>query len=233
MCTNYSPAKVERLRVLLGLGPPPDYPPETFPDYDSPLILINKDGKQDCVVANFGFAPAEYAPPGMPNPVNARAETISTNRMFGKYWRACNLCIVPVDAVYEPCYETGHNVRHKIWIKDQAEFGIAGVWRTWESPAGGPPRYTFAMLTLNADDHAIFKCMHKPTNPDGSPKEKRGVVMLTRDKWDDWLACRDPEVARTFLSLYPAELMEAAPAPANRKTAGRQPKAPPASGDLF
>lgn len=22
MCTNYSPAKVERLRVLLGLGPP-------------------------------------------------------------------------------------------------------------------------------------------------------------------------------------------------------------------
>lgn len=25
MCTNYSPAKVERLRVLLGLGPPIEY----------------------------------------------------------------------------------------------------------------------------------------------------------------------------------------------------------------
>jgi putative SOS response-associated peptidase YedK len=132
------------------LANPSGYPPETFPDYDSPLILINKDDTQDCIVANFGFAPAEYAPAGMPNPMNARAETVGTNRMFGKYWRACNLCIVPVDAVYEPCYETGHNVRHKIWIKGESEFGIAGIWRTWESPTGGPPRYAFAMLTLNA-----------------------------------------------------------------------------------
>lgn len=232
MCTNYSPAKVERLRLLLGLGPPLEYLPETFPDYDSPLILINKDGQQDCVVANFGFAPAEYARASVPNPLNARAETVSTNRMFGKYWKACNLCIVPVDAIYEPCYETGRNVRHKIWIKGEIEFGIAGVWRTWQSPAGGPPRYAFAMLTLNADDHAIFKRMHKSANPDGSPKEKRGVVMLTRDKWDEWLARRDPELARTFRSLYPAGLMEAAPTPADRK-AVRQPKAPPQSGDLF
>ena len=89
------------------------------------------------------------------------------------------------------------------------------------------------MLTLNADDHAIFRRMHKPTNPDGSPKEKRGVVMLARDRWDEWLACRDPEVARSFLTLYPAERMEAAPAPVERKTAKKMPKAPPASGNLF
>ena len=44
------------------------------PDYDSLLILVKRDGKQDCLIANFGFAPAEYAPAGMPNPVNARAE---------------------------------------------------------------------------------------------------------------------------------------------------------------
>ncbi|AXV82215.1 SOS response-associated peptidase family protein [Ralstonia solanacearum] len=232
MCTNYSPTKSLRLRELLGLGPPADYPPETFPDYDSPLILISKDGHQECVVANFGFAPAEYARSGMPNPVNARAETVGTNRMFGKYWQACNLCIVPVDAIYEPCYETGRNVRHKIWIKGEPEFGIAGIWRTWPGANDAPPRYAFAMLTLNAEDHAIFKRMHKPTNPDGSPKEKRGVVMLTRDKWDDWLACKDPEVARSFLSLYPAELMDAAPAAIERKST-KVPKQPPTSGDLF
>lgn len=56
--------------------------------------------------------------------------------------------------------------------------------------------------------------------------------MLTRDKWDAWLSCRDPEVARTFLSLYPAELMDAAPAPANRKVP-KKPNPPPESGDLF
>ncbi|MDF6993797.1 hypothetical protein NLR38_25825, partial [Escherichia coli] len=119
-------------------------------------------------------------------------------------------------------------VRHKIWIKGESEFGIAGIWRTWQTSEGVPPRYAFAMLTLNADDHAIFKRMHKPSNPDGSAKEKRGVVMLTREKWDEWLACRDPEVARSFLSLYPADKMEAAPPPADRK-APKTPK-PPACG---
>ena len=72
-----------------------------------------------------------------------------------------------------------------------------------------------------------------PTNPDGSAKEKRGVVMLTRDKWEDWLACRNPEVARSFLTLYAAELMDAAPAPVERKAVKQPPKSPPTNGDLF
>lgn len=92
--------------------------------------------------------------------------------------------------------------------------------------------YAFAMLTLNADDHAIFKRMHRPTNLDGSPKEQRGVVMLARDRWGAWLSCKDPQVARTFLSLYPTELIEAQPAPPERKSE-RPRSAPPASGDLF
>ncbi|MGC5885755.1 SOS response-associated peptidase family protein [Ralstonia pseudosolanacearum] len=234
MCTNYTPTQSLRLREILGLGPPADYPPETYPDYDSPLILIHQDGGTECIVANFGFAPEGYARPGMPNPVNARAETVGTNRMFAPYWKACNLCIVPVDAIYEPCYESGRNVRHKIWIKGVSEFGVAGIWRAWPSKNGGPPRHTFAMLTLNADDHAIFQRMHKPTNPDGTPKEKRGVVMLTRDRWADWLACKDPEVARTFLRLYPSELMDCAPAPAPARTSAKpKPPEPDATRDLF
>ncbi|WP_316682787.1 hypothetical protein [Ralstonia flaminis] len=55
--------------------------------------------------------------------------------------------------------------------------------------------------------------------------------MLTLDKWHDWLACGDPEVARTFLSLYPSELMEAAPEPQGKNLRAQKP--PPASGDLF
>jgi len=31
--------------------------------------------------------------------------------------------------------------------------------------------------------------------------------------WRDWLGCRDPEVARIFLTLAPAESMAAEPAP--------------------
>jgi hypothetical protein len=36
---------------------------------------------------------------------------------------------------------------------------------------------------------------------------------------DDWLRCRDTEVARSFLGLYPADRMETEPAPVERKAA--------------
>ncbi|WP_322790415.1 hypothetical protein [Cupriavidus metallidurans] len=45
------------------------------------------------------------------------------------------------------------------------------------------------------------------------------MVILPREEWDDWLGCRDPEVARTFLRLYPPDTMvaEAAPMPPRQK----------------
>ncbi len=69
------------------------------------------------------------------------------------------------------------------------------------------------MLTVNAENHPIMRRMHAPN------KEKRSIVIVPRAQWDDWLACRDPEVARSFLSLYPAEKMVAEPAPIKTKAA--------------
>ncbi|MNR57749.1 hypothetical protein D3C85_1785870 [compost metagenome] len=74
--------------------------------------------------------------------------------------------------------------------------------------------------------------MHRPGT------EKRSVVIVPEADWDDWLRCRDPEVARTFLRLYPAERMAGAPAPmppAAGKAAPESAPEPPApeSGSLF
>ena len=44
-------------------------------------------------------------------------------------------------------------------------------------------------------------------------KEKRSVVMLPADQWQDWLRCQSVDEARSFFSLYPAERMDTAPAP--------------------
>lgn len=41
--------------------------------------------------------------------------------------------------------------------------------------------------------------------------EKRSLVIVPRESQGDWLGCRDPEVARLMLNLYPAELMKARP----------------------
>lgn len=49
--------------------------------------------------------------------------------------------------------------------------------------------------------------MHRPG------VEKRSVVIVPQTDWDDWLRCRDPELARSFLRLCPADRMAAEPAP--------------------
>jgi len=54
---------------------------------------------------------------------------------------------------------------------------------------------------------------HKP----GS--EKRSVVILRPDEYEDWLTAKSPDEARSFISLYPAGSMHAAADPAPpRKT---------------
>lgn len=61
---------------------------------------------------------------------------------------------------------------------------------------------SFTMLTVNADEHELFKHFHKPRD------EKRMVVILPEDQYDDWLGA---PAARSmdFIRQYPAQLLMA------------------------
>jgi putative SOS response-associated peptidase YedK len=223
MCNNYIPVQRELLRVVYGVEPPADaYRPEIWPDYLAPIVRQDADGNRQSVLANFGMMPKSRIPPGVRpfDTTNARSETVGEKRTFSGAWKAGQLALVPAMALYEPNYEAGpKSTRYKIWVRDQEAFAIAGLWRDW--PDGGT---SMTMVTVNADHHPLMRRMHAPG------KEKRSVVILHRDQWDDWLSCRDPEMARTFFNLYPAELMDTAPAP-------RAPRAPnaaaPSAPDLL
>jgi hypothetical protein len=52
-----------------------------------------------------------------------------------------------------------------------------------------------------------MKHFHRPG------QEKRSLVIVPLDDYEALLDRRDPELARSFLRLYPSELMAAAPAP--------------------
>lgn len=212
MCNNYKPSEIDLIHSLYRVAPPGDYRAEAFPDYAAPIVRANEHGERDCVVANFGFVPKRRMPAGVSfDTTNARAETIGQKPTWARYWKAGQLCLVPARSIFEPNYEADatKSTRYRIWLKDQDDFAIAGMWRAWDARAadGLPASFSFTMVTVNAEHHAIFRRMHKPG------KEKRGVVMLPRERWGDWLTCRDPERARTFLSLYPAELMDTGPDP--------------------
>lgn len=87
--------------------------------------------------------------------------------------------------------------------------GIAGLW-TSNRKATGEDVLSFSMLTVNADDHELFKNFHKPQD------EKRMVVILHEDQYDPWLeapASRSGE----FMWQYPAELLMATAEPSRGK----------------
>jgi len=98
-------------------------------------------------------------------------------------------------------------------------FAVAGLWRQWDGGAG--PEYSFTQLTINADDHPLMRRFHKPGD------EKRALVIVPQDEWDDWLSCTDLEYARSFLRHYPADLMTswAAPKPPRVKKEASEPVA--------
>jgi putative SOS response-associated peptidase YedK len=101
---------------------------------------------------------------------------------------------------------------------------IAGIYRQWTAP-DGRKMFTFAMLTVNADDHPLMKRFHKPG------EEKRMVVILNPDEYLPWLTCvvaGAPSYCKQWhgaLDAQPAPLPPRAP----RAISGRvvEPPAPP------
>ncbi len=136
--------------------------------------------------------------------MNARAETIGEKPTYKGAWRKAQLCLVPMQAFFEPCYESGKAVRTRISLASGELFAVAGMWREWQEEGGGVS-HAFTQITINADEHPLMRRMHKPGD------EKRSLVILPRERYGDWLTCREPELARAMLAPFPAELMQAAP----------------------
>ncbi len=207
MCVNYAPVQRQVLRDIFGVEPPPgEWKAEAWPDYAAPIIRSTPDGGREAVLGSFSMVPKRTIPPGVryyPT-ANARMETIGKLSSFAKYWKAGQLCLIPATGFFEPNWETGKAVRWRIGLPGGEPFAIAGLWREW--PDGAT---SFTMPTLNADAHPLMRRFHKPGD------EKRGIVVLPREDWDDWLECRNSELARSILRLYPSDAMvaEAAPVP--------------------
>ncbi|WP_353191430.1 SOS response-associated peptidase family protein [Pandoraea pnomenusa] len=207
MCTNYRVPDKQLFSEYYGTPAPlGEWREEVYKDYFAPIIRRDGDGRRSDL-ASFGMVPREKIPPGVKlfDTMNARAETVGEKRSFSGAWKKQQLCLIPTQVFYEPDYETGKAVRWAIGMADGEPFAIAGLWREWEGEGG--TRLSFTMLTLNADHHPLMKRFHKP----GS--EKRTVVIVLPDEYDDWLASRSTDEARSFLVLPGSESLFCAPAP--------------------
>ncbi|WP_232538519.1 SOS response-associated peptidase [Chromobacterium phragmitis] len=185
--------------------------PDCWQGYAAPIITRN-----GLELATYGFVPKRHLPPGVRiTTMNARAETIGEKPTYKAAWRKCQLCLVPMQAFFEPCYETGKAVRTRIGRANGEPFAVAGMWREWKEPEGSAS-YAFTQITINADEHPLMRRMHKPGD------EKRSLVIVPPDHYQEWLACQEPELARAFLAEFPPELMMATPDPLKKSASGKE-----------
>jgi len=210
MCTNYKAPNedpgIDELKIGFGdLYRRDPWEPDVYPDYTVPIVWADGDGV-GVVKAVFGFWPKFMQPERVDergrkwrklDTVNARSETVGESRLYSKAWRTGQRCLIPTRWIYEPCYETGRNVRQRIGLTDWQSYCVAGIWHRYEGD-DGRTLVGMSMLTINADGHAVMGRMHKPDD------EKRSVVVLYPTDYDEWLHTKNTEVARSMLKFFPA-----------------------------
>ncbi len=229
MCSNYTPAKRDVLRVHFGVDAPADgWKEEAFPGYLAPIIRLADDGSGalESVAACFGLLPHWADLKLSRHTYNARSETAAAKPSFRHAVAKRQRCIVPAEAIFEPCYESGRAVRWRIARDDDTPLAIAGLWE-WR-PNGGvgdAPLFSFTMLTINAASHPLMRRFHRPED------EKRMVALLAQDQYRPWLEGDAPDMM-AFLRPWPADKMTASPAPRTapaRSAVVKPPKALPKS----
>ncbi|BFG80788.1 hypothetical protein PTKU46_88220 [Paraburkholderia terrae] len=211
MCTSYQTNEYDRFEAFSLFSPPAfEYKREIFKDnYVAPIFRRNGEGFSTDP-ATFGLIPRRKMRPGVKpyDTMNARDDSLDVKRSFVGPWRNLDLCLIPCQWFYEPNYEKdpSKSERWRIGAADGAPLAIAGLWKSWNEPDGGQS-FSLTMLTVNAENHPLMKRFHKPG------AEKRSVVIVPPGKYEEWLTCRSTDEARSFLSLYPDELMHAEPYP--------------------
>ncbi len=216
MCTNFSStSQREWFERKLKKQVPSNYPAEAYPGFEAP-ILKAKAGQIEEVIslAQFGLIPAWAQDEKIArHTYNARSETVQNKPSFQGAYRERRFAVVLLDDFFEPCYETGQIVRHRIQMKSGEPFGVACLWERWLSKRKDERHQTidsFTMLTLNADAHPVMNKMHAPG------EEKRSPLVLTVDQFDLWLAASHVQAQALLTGAYMPELISS-PAPKERR----------------
>lgn len=214
MCSRYEAPMPQQL--LDAFGAAPDEPTQTqlWPTYVGPFIRgadVDPDDEQpqpfEALSGMFGLLPFWAKDTKLARRTyNARSETVAQKPSFKAAWKAARHCLIPAVAIYEPDWRSGKAVPTRITRADGGLMSIAGLWERWTDPEG-KDLFSFSMLTINADDHALMKNYHRPGD------EKRMVVVLPNGAIRDWLQA-SAEQSMEFMRPYPADRLVAEARPA-------------------
>lgn len=167
----------------LGLDTPmPNFVPSWRVATTDPAPVVRRHpetGERRLDVLRWGLVPywtkepARARQTGAPRPVNARADTVATSRMFRDAYQR-RRCLVPTSGWYEwQKQPDGRKQAHAFTRHDDQPMAFAGLWEGVRWPDGEVLR-TFAILTTEP-------------NAEAAPIHDRMPLALTEADWPLWL----------------------------------------------
>ncbi len=99
-------------------------------------IRLDQSATRRAVPLRWGLVPSWAKDPTIgQRMINARAETVATKPSFRTAFRR-RRCLVPADGYYEWQSSAGVKLPMLLERPNRALFSFAGLWESWQSPAG-------------------------------------------------------------------------------------------------
>ena len=194
MCTNFNATtNNDWVRRHFAKDLPRTENPDVYPGQKAAIAFLDAQGDLQIELGQFGLLPSWVdevrAKTFHRHTYNARIESVQTKPSFRQAWRKSQFAVLLLDHFFEPCYESGVAVRHRIQTTFNEPFGIACLWDHWSHPQDNRDLQSevkrgvlsFTMLTLNADNHPVMSRMHPPED------EKRTPCVLAAQQFEPWL----------------------------------------------
>ena len=122
----------------------------------------------------WGLVPLWAKDPSFgPKCINARAETVATNKIFRDAFER-RRCLVPADGFYEWQKRDDQTQPYAIVPQEGDIFAFAGLWERWKSPADGSILRSFTIVT--GLPNKLCRPIHE-----------RMPVILPQAAWPVWL----------------------------------------------
>lgn len=128
------------------------------------------------------------------NLINARAENIEQKPSF-KTAFSKRRCLIPANGFYEWKKIGKQKIPHRIFLKSEEIFAIAGIWETWKDTEDRPLN-SFSILTTTPN--SLMRNIHN-----------RMPVILNRHDEQAWLFENDEQYLKSLCQPFDTLKMEA------------------------
>ncbi|NLN25601.1 MAG: SOS response-associated peptidase [Bacteroidetes bacterium] len=157
-----------------------EYRPSVYNGFQHPKTPIITNQKTDTIqLYNWGLIPFWAKDDGIKkNTLNARMETIHEKPSFRNVVK--NRCLILADGFYEWQWldEKGKKKqKYELTLPENQAFAFAGLWSEWVDKSTGEIRYTYTILTTEANE--LMAKIHNT--------KKRMPVIVATDTEQNWL----------------------------------------------